>query len=255
MAGVYMQPNRAPVVSVVMPVYNASATLARAVQSVRLQSWNNWELILIEDGSGDASADLCASLAAEDARIRALYQPGNTGAAAARNAGLAVARGRYVAFLDADDEWLPEKLSRQIPFMQNEGAAFSYTGFWRARAGGRRHRVHVPPWVDRTQLLHGNVIGCLSVVYDRAYFGNVSMPPLRMHEDFAFWLQLLEQAPLARGLDEALAVYHVTPGSLTSARGRAVRATWGIYRSHLRLPLYRAAWYLSSHVLRRLRRG
>jgi len=241
-------------VSVIMPVYNAEATLARAVASVQAQDYPDWELLLIEDGSRDGSAKICASLAGADPRIHYLQQPQNGGAAAARNAGMARAQGRYLAFLDADDEWLPQKLSHQLQFMQEQGAGFSYTGFWRQR-GDQRHQVRVPASVDRRQLLKGNVIGCLTALYDRAHFGTVEMPDLRMRQDFALWLKLLAQGGLAHGLDQPLAVHHVQANSLSAPRGRAMRATWQLYRGHLGCPPWQAAWYMSNHLVRRLFRG
>lgn len=247
-------PDASKRVSVIMPVFNARETVARAVQSVQVQDYSDWELLLIEDGSSDGSAEICAELAAADPRIQLLRQPHNSGAAVARNVGMGQAQGRYLAFLDADDEWLPEKLSRQLAFMQERGAHFSYTGFWRQR-GAQRHLVQVPASVDRMKLLKGNVIGCLTALYDRAHFGTVEMPALRMRQDFALWLKLLEQGNLAYGLKEPLAIHHVQPNSLSAPRGRAMRATWRMYRRHLGVSRLRAGWYLSNHLLRRLLRG
>ncbi|MCG7625977.1 glycosyltransferase family 2 protein [Epibacterium sp. Ofav1-8] len=249
-----MQHSMPPVVSVIMPVYNAEVTLEQAVASVRAQCFQAWELLLIEDGSQDGSAEVCARLTRQDERIRLLRQPGNTGAAAARNAGLAAARGRYIAFLDADDRWLENKLQRQITFMQETGTVFAYSGFWRAR-GSERHQVRVPERVTRAALLRGNVIGCLTAIYDREYFGALQMPLLRMRQDFAFWLLLLERCEEARGIDEPLAIYHVHQHSLTAGRGRAMQATWHMYRTHLGLPAWQAVWYMSSHLIRRFLRG
>jgi teichuronic acid biosynthesis glycosyltransferase TuaG len=253
-AGEPQEPLVNGLVSVIMPVFNAEETVARAVASVQAQDYPDWELVLIEDGSSDGSADLCADLAAADPRIRILRQPRNSGAAVARNSGLKIARGRYIAFLDADDEWLPEKLSCQLAFMQARGAHFSYTGFWRQR-GTERHQVRVPERIDRNRLLKGNVIGCLTALYDRAHFGRVEMPALRLRQDFALWLKLLERGEVAHGLDRPLAVHHVHPNSLSAPKGRAIRATWQMYRSHLGLSPMRAGWYLSNHLLRRLLRG
>ena len=254
MTGANMQHSSSFMVSVIMPVYNAEMTLEQAVTSVQAQSLEAWELLLIEDGSQDGSAELCADLARRDDRIRVVYQPVNTGAAAARNAGLAVARGRYIAFLDADDCWLENKLQRQVSFMQETGTVLCYSGFWRQSADAR-HLVQVPARVTRADLLRGNVIGCLTAIYDRAHFGAVQMPLLRMRQDFAFWLQLLEQCEAARGIDAPLAVYHVNPQSLTAGRGRAMRATWHMYRRHLGLPVWQAAWYMTQHLMRRILRG
>ncbi|NIZ15304.1 glycosyltransferase family 2 protein [Phaeobacter sp. HF9A] len=237
-----------------MPVYNAEMTLEQAVESVQAQRFEAWELLLIEDGSQDGSAEICARLSLKDNRIRLLRQPGNTGAAAARNAGLAAARGRYIAFLDADDRWLESKLQRQIAFMQETGTVFSYSGFWR-RHGTDQYQVRVPKRVTRADLLRGNVIGCLTAIFDRTYFGELQMPLLRMRQDFAFWLLLLEHCDEAQGIDEPLAVYNVHPHSLTAGRARAMRATWHMYRTHLGLPVCLAAWYMSHHLMRRILRG
>lgn len=243
-----------PLVSVITPVFNAETVLERAVASVQAQTLGDWEMILIDDGSDDGSAALCQDLVAGDTRLRLLSQPANTGAAVARNAGLNAASGRYVAFLDADDEWLPTKLEQQTCFMQSQKAVFSYTGFWR-QSVDRKHRVHVPLSVDRSELLKGNVIGCLTAMYDRDHFGDVQMPNLRMRQDFACWLDLLTRTDLAHGLDEPLAVHHVQDGSLSASRAKSMKANWFLYRTHLGLSGPRAAWYLGHHLVRRLRRG
>ncbi|MVO18524.1 glycosyltransferase [Rhodobacteraceae bacterium CY05] len=237
-----------------MPVFNAAKTLKRAVESVRLQDWEDWELLLVEDGSTDGSAEICETLSTRYARVDVIRQLGNTGAAAARNTGIRAARGRYLAFLDADDEWLPDKLSRQLAFMRAQGAVFSYTGFWRQR-GRQCHQVRVPGCVTRQALLKGNVIGCLTAIYDRKYFGTVEMPPLRLRQDFALWLDLLARCDRAYGLNQPLAVHHVRAASLSAPRGRAMQATWQLYHQYLGLSGLQSAWYMSNHLLRRLRRG
>jgi len=243
-----------PTVSIIMPVYNAETTLKKAVASVLAQCFQAWELLLIEDGSQDGSAEICARLACQDDRIRLLWQPGNTGAAAARNAGLTAARGRYIAFLDADDRWFENKLQRQLAFMHETGTVFAYSGFWRVR-GSERHQVRVPERVTRADLLRGNVIGCLTAIYDREYFGTLQMPLLQMRHDFAFWLLLLEHCDEARGIDEPLAIYRVHQHSLTAGRRQAMQATWHMYRTHLGLPTWQSAWYMSNHLVRRCLRG
>ena len=241
-------------VSIIMPVFNAAPQLPRAIASVQNQSFPNWELLVIDDGSTDGSAQVAAEKARQDPRITLLSLSANEGAAAARNTGLSAARGRYIAFLDADDEWLPEKLDRQLTFMRETGATLSYTGFWRAR-GVHRTQVEVPPEVSRDTLLKGNVIGCLTAMYDRHFFGPVTMPALRMRQDFAFWLLLLNKTEIAYGLTQPLAVYHRHPGSLSSSFRRVMTANWILYRRHLGLPAPTALYYLANHLWRRLKRG
>ena len=160
----------------------------------------------------------------------------------------------HSAFLDADDEWLPEKLARQLGWMQAEGLALTYTGFWRVHATGRRE-VRVPARVDRQRLLRGNVIGVLTAICDRDQLGPMAMPLLPLRQDYAFWLDLLKRTEAAHGLQVPLAIYHVTPGSLSANRWRASAATWRMYREHAGLGPLPAAWYLASHVIRRLIRG
>lgn len=243
-----------PVVSVITPVFNAADVLTRTIASVQAQTFENWELILIDDGSTDESAATCAKLVAEDPRLRLFRQNANTGAAAARNAGLNAANGRYVAFLDADDEWLPTKLQEQLDFMRAKRAVFSYTDFWRS-GDGKKYHVRVPDSVDRAELLKGNAIGCLTAMYDRDHFGNMQMPDLRMRQDWALWLLLLTQTERAYGLNKPLAVHHVHQGSLSSSLGKSIKANWVMYTEHLGLSAPRAAWYLGHHLMRRLRRG
>lgn len=236
-----------------MPVFNAESTLQQSVASVISQTFPEWELLLVDDASSDNSANICDCLSAKDSRIRTLRQPKNSGAGLTRNAGIRAARGRFIAFLDADDEWHAEKLERQMAFMVRKKAVFSYTGFWRVK-GAKRRRVQVPEGVGRKQLLRGNVIGCLTVMYDRQYFGTVQMPALPMRQDFAFWLELLERTDLAHGLNEPLASHYCRPNSLTSRRGQALAATWQMYRRYFRYSAPRSAWYMSNHLLRRLAR-
>lgn len=237
-----------------MPAFNAANVLQRAVQSVQAQIYSDWELFIIDDGSSDETLNVAQSIAANDNKITVLSQNQNTGAARARNRGLENAQGRYIAFLDADDEWDPEKLAQQIRFMQKHKAAFSYTRFWR-QTGDKRHLVKVPKQVTRDQLLHGNVIGCLTAIYDRKVLGTVEMPELTMRHDFAMWLGILSRVDIAYGLDIPLATYHRTKSSLSSNTRKAFVATWQLYRNYAGLSRWKSTKYLANHLLRRLWRG
>ncbi len=242
-----------PLVSVIVPVFNAAPVLERAAASVLAQDLDDWELLLIDDGSTDDSAGVIEQLAARDPRIRGLSQGRNTGAAAARNAGLDAARGRYIAFLDADDAWLPQKLRLQLGFMTAQGAALCYTGFWRMSGAGQV-RVRVPARVDHRALLRHNVIGCLTAIYDRSVLGSVPMPEYARSHDYALWLDILSRTDFAAGLDEPLALYFRTQGSLTSSRLKSLAGTWEIYRAHQKLSRRASAGNLAGHVLGRYRK-
>jgi teichuronic acid biosynthesis glycosyltransferase TuaG len=249
-----------PAVSVVTPVWNALATLGATVASVQAQSFCDWEMLLVDDGSTDASLALAEELAAADPRIRVLRHEKNQGAAAARNRGIRAAAGRYIAFLDADDLWRPEKLDAQLAFMRAGGHPLSFTAYRRIAADGTPLGVvRVPARVSRGGLLKGNVIGCLTAVYDTEVFGKVEMPPLARRQDYGLWLELLRRVPHAHGLSQVLADYRVRPGSLSANKLVAARATWAVLREAeglSRLAAGRAFFsYAARGVARRLGEG
>lgn len=240
----------APLVTVVTPVWNAAAFLGEAAASVRAQTRGDWEHLLVDDGSTDGSRAAAAALAAADPRVRLLAWDDNRGAAAARNAGIRAARGRYIAFLDADDRWHPEKLARQVAYFERSGAGLVFSAYRRIDPAGRPLGVvAVPARIDRAGLLRGNVIGCLTAVYDTARFGRVEMPPLRRRQDYGLWLRLLEGGGEAHGLAEVLADYRVRPGSLSSQPLGAAAATYALYR-HAGLSPGSAAWHLAQNLAR-----
>ncbi|TPE48390.1 glycosyltransferase family 2 protein [Amaricoccus solimangrovi] len=239
-----------PLVSIVTPVWNAAATLPRTLASVRAQGLADWEHLLIDDGSTDGSAALIAAAAAADPRVRPLATGWNGGAGVARNTGLRAARGRYIAFLDADDRWRPEKLARQIGFMERGGHAFAFTAYAREDASGRPLGiVAAPSRVTRAALLRRNVIGCLTAVYDAEALGRVEMPAIRRRQDYALWLRLLERVEAAHGLPEVLADYRVAAASLSGNKLVAARDTWALYRGELGLSAPRAAWYFGQYAV------
>lgn len=220
-----------PAISILMPVYNARATLEHSVGSALEQSCPDWELIMIDDGSTDGSAERAAELAARDPRLRLLIPGGNHGAAAARNHGLAQARGRYIAFLDADDRWHPDKLSRQLDFMQRTGAGLSFTAYDRVDPQGALiDHVSAPPVLDYAAMLGPNRMGCLTAIYDAGQLGPQPMPDLPLQHDYALWLRLIRLGGPARGLDETLGFCRIAGGTLSSAKHRAVRDIWKVWR-------------------------
>jgi glycosyltransferase involved in cell wall biosynthesis len=248
-----------------MPAYNSAETLLDSAQSVLDQTYADLELVVADDASTDATPALLAELSARDARVRVVRLGGRSGPAAARNAALDAARGRYVAFCDADDLWLPDKLDRQLALATESGAALVYCGYHRVdadfaggtaafRPGGRV--VRVPTTLTHDELLRRNVIGCLTAVYDRRQTGEVRMPDLPGAEDWALWLRILRQGGSAAGIDEPLALYRTArPGSHSARRWRAVRAVWRVLRTEEGLPAPRAAVHLVTDAVAALRKG
>lgn len=239
-------------VSVIMPAYRCRETLLRAVQSVQQQTYGYWQLLVVDDACPDASWKTIQMLADHDDRIRILHHAVNRGVAAARNTALDAAQGRYIAFLDSDDYWLPEKLSRQIDVLK-KGTAIVFSDYWREK-NGRLSRVYAPIQVDYSMLLRSNYIGNLTGIYDTYKLNKVYQKAIG-HEDYLMWLQLLQQAQQAVCIQEPLAVYCVGSQSISGNKIKAARWQWEIYRSELELNVFQAAYcyvyYLINALLKR----
>lgn len=221
-----------PLVSVVMAAYNASRTIATSVKSLQAQSYQNWELVVADDKSTDDTASLVARLAVSDSRIRLITLPENSGGPAVpRNVALHQAQGDFIAFLDADDEWLPEKLQKQIFFMTSVGAALSCTGYGVIDFNNEDRGSLTPPRLrSYNDLLSINTIGCLTAMYDARILGKRYFP-ICGHEDYALWLSILREGHKVHGLQECLARYRLTPGSVSSSKLKVMRFFWRIYKN------------------------
>jgi teichuronic acid biosynthesis glycosyltransferase TuaG len=236
-------------VSVIMPAYNCQAFLKESVLSVIAQTYTDWELLIVDDASRDQTLTTARDLALHDRRIRVIHLDKNIGVANARNAGLDAANGRYIAFLDSDDLWLPEKLETQIEFMQSSATSFSFTQYRRFASNGMLSKpIAVPDRVTYEHLLKGNVIGCLTVVLDRTKVPDASMPRIR-HEDYVTWLRILRSGVVARGISKDLARYRVASESVSANKKKAAGWTWNIYRNIEGLSLAKSAWCFLNYFL------
>lgn len=227
-------------VSIIMPCHNGGLTIADAIKSVQNQTFLNWELLVVDDASTDASVRIVLGFANEDSRIKLLHTESSTGLPATpRNVGINVAKGRYIAFLDCDDEWLPTKLERQLPLfaMRNVVVVFSYYG--KMDADGRLHSncVVSPAFVSYGKLLGGNVIGNLTGVYDTQKTGKVFQKEIR-HEDYVMWLEILRGGFWAINTNTVEAVYRKSKSSVSGSKLAALGWTWQIYRRELQLSFF-----------------
>ena len=201
-------------VSVIMPTYNCGRFIAESIRSVIAQTCTNWELIIVDDCSTDDTAQIVASFA--DKRIHYMRNDYNSGAALTRNKALREAQGRYIAFLDADDVWAPEKLTRQIAFMEQHGYAFTYHAYTEIDEDSKPLHVYVSgkKHVRPFDMYCCCWPGCLSVVYDAQVIGRVQIPDIRKNNDSAMWLQAIRKADCYL-LPECLAQYRRRTGSIT----------------------------------------
>ena len=254
-----------PEVTVIMPAFNGARTLRDSAQSVLDQTVDSLELVIIDDGSTDDTAAIAHELAARDARVQVIRRAESGGPAVARNTGIAEARGRYLAFCDADDLWLASKLERQLDLARRTGAALVYSAYQRvaadfagpasAAAPGERV-VHVPTELTYRQLLRSNEIGCLTALVDVRQTGPVAMPDVPGAEDWALWLHVLRRGGTAAGIDEPLALYRASrPGSHSAQRWSAVRAVWHVLRHEEGLSAPRAALHVVTDAAAALRKS
>ncbi|AMB99550.1 glycosyl transferase [Aerococcus urinaehominis] len=244
-------------VSIVTPVYNAAAFIGETIQSVQNQTYENWELILVNDCSPDNSRDIILTYQAQDQRIKLIDLAENGGAAVARNAGLDAARGDFIAFIDSDDVWSPTKLADQLAFMIAHNYAFSYTDLALVDVDGQiiKPSQNIPKQLTYHQLLKNTAIACSTVMIDKRVTGSFHMPLVRKGQDTATWLMLMREHDLvAYGLDKVLNYYRQVPGSVSSNRLAALKRTWHTYYRLERLPLTKAAYYFGHYVYNAMRR-
>ena len=217
-------------VSIVMPTYNSSEFVVESIFSIQAQTYTNWELLITDDCSSDKTVKLIQNLASMDSRIKVFQLTENGGAGVARNHSLEKAAGRYIAFLDSDDLWAPEKLEKQLMFMAQLNADFSFTAYNHIDiAGDFLKKIEVPASVDHRSLLIGNVIATSTVIIRREAFQDLNMPNFPRAQDFALWLKLLREVAKAYGLKESLSDYRVTPNTGNRRKFFALKYLYNIF--------------------------
>jgi teichuronic acid biosynthesis glycosyltransferase TuaG len=226
-------------VSIITPAWNSSAYIAETIDSVLDQTYEDWEMIVVDDFSSDSTNHIVRGYMVMDDRIRLISLEKHVGPAEARNTAIRAARGRYIAFLDSDDLWHPQKLERQLDFMQFHGYAFSFTNYQRIKGtrATRMNVIRVPRKIGYSAYLKNTIIGALTVILDREKTGDFKMPDIRSSHDMALWCEILKRGFKAYGLRETMAYYRVMPGSNTSQKLKAARDVWKVYREieHLKL--------------------
>lgn len=197
----------AGLVSIIMPSYNTAKFIAESIQSVIAQTYKDWELIIVDDCSPDNTDDVIKHFLT-DSRIKYLKNKENSGAAESRNRALRDAKGKWIAFLDSDDLWKPEKLEKQIEFMEKNNYHFSYTNYAEIDVEGKRNGVIItgPPKITKTGFFNYCWPGCLTVMYDREAVGPIQIADLKKNNDYAMWLKVCRKADCYL-LDEELALY------------------------------------------------
>jgi len=271
----FPSPQSIPLVSIIMPAHNASRTIDSAIRSIAAQTYSAWELLVVEDHSRDDTLAKIASWARRDVRIRLLRTPTNAGPAEARNHGLRNARGRYIAFLDADDVWKSNKLTHQLQLMTENGLAFSYCSYIAFNDGESTGRLYsVPPTISFASMLAGSVVGCLTVMYDSKIVGIELFDDGRQylrgsiwskiydkigHEDYVAWMRILRKIeycglPPAKGIAEPLAYYRIGPASFSASKIKVAGYQFIIYQKIFGLSLLRSICYMFFYTFNAIKK-
>lgn len=241
-------------VSVIIPCYNGARTLADAVSSVLAQSHAELEVILIDDGSADDTLNIMRSFLS-DPRVTVVHSEVNRGVAYSRNLGVRKAKYDWIALLDCDDCWEADKLEKQLlAVQQNPACELFFTGSAFMDENGERsgHVLHVPKTVTYRQLLKQNVISCSSVLIKKSLLLAHPFPDApQLHEDYAVWLQILQEIPFACGVDAPLLIYRVYAASKSGNKLRAAQMQWNTYR-FLHIPFWKAAPSFLCYTVRSL---
>lgn len=239
-------------VSIITPAYNAENFLCETIMSVQAQTYKDWELIIVDDCSTDYTNLLAKDYAKEDGRIKVIRAPQNGGVAKARNIGLENATGEYIAFVDSDDLWKPDKLEKQLAFMQEKGCVLSYTDFQKLNSsdGSLGKVMRCPKQMRADDILKNTAIGCLTVMVDKKQAGEFRMPLLNHTEDNCTWYHILKNSgQTAYNVGEVLSLYRDGNASMTKNKGKSAKQQWQTYRRFFKFSRIKSAYYFACYAI------
>lgn len=232
-------------VSIIMPTYNCVNFIGDAIESVQAQTYKNWEIIIVDDCSTDNTREVVNSYIKKDSRIRYYKLDKNSGAAIARNTAVSIAKGRYIAFLDSDDIWYPEKLSKQISFMKKNNYTFTCTSYTKIDENDRylNKTINAVIESDYERILKRNP-GNSTIIYDAKVLGKFIIPNIKKRNDYVMWLQVIKKAKLLHGITEPLGSHRVRKGSLSRKKINLVGYHWKVYREIEQLSLIKSSYLI-----------
>ena len=235
-------------VSIITPSYNASKFISETINSVLSQTHENWELLIVDDYSSDSSNKIIEKFIKKDNRIKLIKLKENSGPAVARNKAIAEAKGRYVAFLDADDLWYPKKLEKQIDFMSRYNLVFTYSSYDLIDENGNDLGIFkTKERISYNELLRTCNIGCLTAIVDVSCIGKDYMEDVG-HEDYTLWLKILKKIGFTYGIKDSLAKYRILKSSISGNKLKSALWQWKIYREVEKLSLMQSVYYFLHYV-------
>jgi len=247
--------NQQKLVSIIMPAYDAEKFIREAIESVLSQSYENWELLVVNDCSQDNTTKVVTEYCIKDDRIKLFNNNKNSGPAITRNNAINQAKGRFLAFLDSDDIWLPEKLEIQIGVMLDEGYVFTYTDYHRISEDGlvSGKRINAPDTLNYFQLLRNTAITTSTVILNVEAVGKIKMKET-YYDDFTCWLEVMKRGFVAHRVNEDLAKYRVASSSVSRNKINSAIQVWKTYRTIERLGLVTSVWCFTGYALNALKK-
>jgi teichuronic acid biosynthesis glycosyltransferase TuaG len=243
-------------VSIITPSYNSKNFIKETINSVISQTYEDWEMIIVDDCSKDDSVKFIQELIKDEKRIKLIKLDENIGAAMARNKALEMAQGRYIAFLDSDDIWLPQKLDIQLNFMKENNYAFTFTSYIPFSEDGKEEfsLIQAPKELNYSGYCKNTIIGCLTVIIDKQQVGEFQMPNIKSSHDMALWLLILKRGFNAYGLNESLAKYRLVSTSNTAKKYKAIFDVWKVYREIEKINLIKSSWYFINYLFNAIKK-
>lgn len=220
-------------VSIIVPIYNTEKFIGLTLQSIQNQSYQNWEAILVDDASTDKTVEIIKDFAKKDNRIKLFQLAKNSGNGVARNIALEKAIGKYIAYLDADDLWLPSKLEKQIQFLKENNLPFTFSFYDCIDEEGNNlnRRVEAPLNLTYNQLFFCNYVGNLTAIYDSDYLGKIIIEATQKRQDWRLWLSIVKQIEETKPVPESLAFYRIRKDSISSSKFKLIKHNFGVYRN------------------------
>ncbi|WP_299017518.1 glycosyltransferase family 2 protein [uncultured Polaribacter sp.] len=240
-----------PLVSIITPSYNSSDYLSETIKTVLSQSYKNWEMIIVDDCSTDATEKIVNSYLEKDSRIKFFKNKINSGPALSRNKAIEYAKGRFISFLDSDDLWIPNKLEKQVEFMLSNNYPFTYSFYSQIDEKGVfiKNIDNLPKFVTYKSSMKSNKIGCLTAIFDTDFYGKLYMEDLANRQDYTLWLKLLKKYDKAYCCPYILAKYRVRNNSISSNKFKLIKYHWVIYKEIEKQNFFMSVYYLSNYII------
>ena len=233
-------------VSVIMPTYNCGRFIAETIRSIQLQTYENWQIEIVDDCSTDDTEAIVKELMAQDDRIHYHCLEKNSGAAVARTEAMKLAQGEYMAFCDSDDLWMPDKLERQLKFMNDNGYAFSCTAYEQIdeQSDSLDRVIKTVKKTDYNRLLLDCPVGNSTVMYNVGVMGKFEVPNIRKRNDDALWLTMLKKEKYIWGMTDVLMRYRIRKNSISSNKLSVIKYHWILYREIEHLSVLRSLFHI-----------